>query len=79
MCQSPHWGYVLKGKVAFRFADHEETYEAGDAYYAPPGHSLVFYEGGEVVEFSPVDKLSATIEMAMKNMQAGLMPGPVSG
>jgi hypothetical protein len=39
-CQCPHWGYVVRGKVAFTFADgHDEMYEAGDAYYAPPGHS----------------------------------------
>ena len=37
-CQCPHWGYVIKGKVTFTFADgHEETYETGDAYYAPTG------------------------------------------
>ena len=35
-CQAGHWGYVFKGKVTFKFADHEEVYEAGDAYYAPP-------------------------------------------
>jgi hypothetical protein len=34
--QLPRWGYVIKGKVAFRFADREETYAAGDAYYVPP-------------------------------------------
>src|SRR4051812_37668798 len=33
-CQSPHWGYVLAGAVTFRYADREEVYEAGDAYYA---------------------------------------------
>src|SRR6478672_1177944 len=37
-CQSPHWGYVISGQVHFRFADHEEVVEAGDAYYLPPGH-----------------------------------------
>ena len=26
------------GKLTFRYADHDEVYEAGDAYYAPPGH-----------------------------------------
>src|SRR5437588_1627861 len=31
MCQCPHWGYVLAGRVTFRFADRHETYEAGDA------------------------------------------------
>src|SRR5438874_6126168 len=37
-CQSPHWGYVVSGRIRFRYADREEVYEAGDAYYAPPGH-----------------------------------------
>src|SRR2546421_2080920 len=38
-CQCPHWGYVTKGRVTFRFADHDEVFEAGDAFYAPPGPS----------------------------------------
>jgi hypothetical protein len=37
-CQCPHWGYVLKGKLTFRFADHDEVFELGDAFYLPPGH-----------------------------------------
>ena len=36
-CQLPRWGYVLEGRVTFRFADREETYAAGDAYFVPPG------------------------------------------
>ena len=31
-CQLPRWGYVVAGKVAFRFEDCEETYVAGDAF-----------------------------------------------
>jgi hypothetical protein len=38
-CQSPHWGYVVKGKVGYRYADREEIVEAGEAYYALPGHT----------------------------------------
>jgi hypothetical protein len=45
-CQCPHWGYVVKGKIGFRYADREETYEAGDAYYAPAGHTPILYDGG---------------------------------
>jgi hypothetical protein len=56
-CQCPHWGYVLKGKITFRFADGEETYEAGDAYYVPPRHLPVMFEGCELVEFSPTEEL----------------------
>ena len=38
-CQSPHWGYVVKGKLTSTFAGREEVYEAGDAYFAEPGHT----------------------------------------
>ena len=31
-CQSPHWGYVVSGRLMFRYADREETFVAGDAY-----------------------------------------------
>jgi hypothetical protein len=69
-CQAEHWGYVIKGKVSFKFADREETYEAGDAYFAPPGHTPVLYAGTEIVEFSPTDKLQETIEVVSRNMEA---------
>jgi mannose-6-phosphate isomerase-like protein (cupin superfamily) len=68
-CQAPHWGYVIEGKVGFKFGDREETYEAGDAYYAPPGHTPVLYAGTEVVEFSPTDELQRTIEVVTRNME----------
>jgi hypothetical protein len=67
-CQAAHWGYVITGKVTFRFSDHEETYEAGDAYYAPPGHTPVLFAGTEVVEFSPTEELDRTIEVVTRNM-----------
>lgn len=70
-CQCPHWGYVLKGKVTFRYAEGDETYESGDAYYAPPGHTPVLFEGSEIVEFSPTKELQETIDVVSKNMEAG--------
>jgi hypothetical protein len=69
-CQAAHWGYVIKGKVSFKFADGDETYETGDAYYAPPGHTPVLYAGTEIVEFSPTDELQRTIEVVTKNMES---------
>ena len=42
--QLPRWGYVIR-KVGFRFSDREETYEAGDAYYVPPGHTPIYHAG----------------------------------
>jgi len=69
-CQCPHWGYVIAGKVTFRFADGDESYEAGDAYYAPPGHTPVLYDGTEIVEFSDTAELNRTMEVVMRNMEA---------
>ena len=70
-CQCPHWGYVLKGKMTARYADHDEVFEAGDAFYAPPGHVPVQNEPGtEFVWFSPSEELRTAEAVMMKNMQA---------
>ena len=69
-CQSPHWGYVLKGKLTFKYADRDETYEAGDAYYGPPGHIPQVAAGTEVVEFSPTEEYSRTLEVLARNLAA---------
>src|SRR6266852_2960959 len=69
-CQSPHWGYVLAGRLTFRFADRDEVYEAGDAYYAPPGHIPVVTGGTEVVEFSPTDEYAKTQAVLARNLAA---------
>jgi hypothetical protein len=68
-CQCPHWGYVVTGRLTFRYPDgSEDVLGAGDAYYAPPGHTPVLYAGTEVVEFSPTAELQATLAVVDKNM-----------
>jgi hypothetical protein len=67
-CQSPHWGYVVNGRVTFRFADRDEVYEAGDAYYAPPGHIPVVDAGTEIVEFSPTGEYEQTMAIVAQNL-----------
>ena len=69
-CQCPHWGYVLKGRITYRFADHEEVFEAGDAFYLPAGHVPVVDAGSEFVQFSPSEELAIVTTAMMKNMQA---------
>ena len=70
LCQVPRFGYVITGETTFRFADREETYTAGDAYYVPPGHTPVHYAGAEIVEFSPTEALHETIGVVMGNVGA---------
>jgi hypothetical protein len=70
-CQCPHWGYVTKGQVTFRYADGEEIFSEGDAFYTPPGHVPVKHEPGtELVMFSPTEELSKTEAVMRSNMQA---------
>src|SRR5256884_9030964 len=69
-CQSRHWGYVLQGRVTFRYADRDEVYEAGDAYYAPPGHVPVVERGTEIVEFSPTEEYRRTMAVVTENLAA---------
>jgi len=68
--QLPRWGYVIEGRIGFRFADHEETYHAGEAYYVGPDHTPVHYAGTEIVEFSPTEILNETIPVVLKNLDA---------
>jgi hypothetical protein len=67
-CQCPHWGVVTAGQLSFRWPDHEETFVAGDAYYAPPGHLPLLTGGTTVVEFSPTAELEATMAVIQKNL-----------
>jgi len=69
-CQCPHWGYVLKGRMTYRFADRDEIHEAGDAFYAPPGHVPLADAGTEIVQFSPAEQLRPVSDTIIRNMQA---------
>jgi hypothetical protein len=68
--QLPRWGYVIDGRIGFRFADREETYRAGEAYYVGTGHTPIYYAGTEIVEFSPTAILSETIPVVLRNLDA---------
>ncbi|MGH7686332.1 MAG: cupin domain-containing protein [Candidatus Dormibacteria bacterium] len=67
-CQCPHWGVVTSGELVIRYADHVESYAAGDAYYVEPGHLPHPQAGTDVVEFSPTDALQATMAVVGANM-----------
>jgi hypothetical protein len=67
-CPCPHWGYVLRGKMRIKYADHEEIVTAGEVYYLAPGHNVVTEEDCEIVEFSPKGEYQKTMEVAARNM-----------
>jgi hypothetical protein len=66
----PALGRVVSGELRVRYAEGEDTYRAGDAYVARPGHLPVVAAGTEVIEFSPTDKLAETLAVLGANMAA---------
>lgn len=73
-CSCPHWGYVFKGRMWWRFGDREESHEAGDAFFVPAGHTSGADAGTEFVIFSPVDQF-AVVEAHMAQRAQALHAG----
>ena len=69
-CSSPHWGYVFQGKIMYHFGDHDEVFQAGDAFYVPAGHTPVIDEGTEYVQFSPSSEMQTVSDVMTRNAQA---------
>jgi hypothetical protein len=67
-CPCPHWGMILSGRLTLRYPDRVETYDAGDVYYAPPGHVPLAAGGTETVEFSPTPALRQTMTVVAATM-----------
>jgi hypothetical protein len=61
LCQCPHWGYMLKGRVKMKMKDGEQVYEAGQVFYWGPGHAPEALEDSEYVDFSPTEEFNAVI------------------
>jgi hypothetical protein len=70
LCQCPHWGFLFKGKIVVRYADHEETIVAGQAYYMPPGHAPEALEDIELLQFSPSGPYRESMDTLRRNMQS---------
>lgn len=69
LCQSPHWGYLLQGKLTVTYADgNHEVVNDGDLFYWPPGHTVKVGEDAEVVLFSPQREHGKVIEHMLKKM-----------
>lgn len=62
LCQSPHWGFVLKGQLTTTdAAGMKETVNTNDLFYWPPGHNVKVDADAEIVMFSPQHEHSHVI------------------
>src|SRR5688572_4048004 len=63
LCQSPHWGFVLRGRLTKTDAHGaQETVNANDLFYWPPGHNVKVDADAEIVMFSPQREHSHVID-----------------
>jgi len=63
LCQCPHWGFVLRGRLTTTDAGGaQETVAKNDLFYWPPGHNVRVDADAEIVMFSPQDKHSQVID-----------------
>lgn len=58
LCQCPHWGYVIKGRLRVWTAAGSDVCEAGQAFYWPPGHAPEALEDSDFLEISPTRELA---------------------
>jgi hypothetical protein len=68
LCQCPHWGYVLKGRLRIRHKDGEQVVTSGEVFYVEPGHVPLFEEDTQMVEFSPKEAWVEMIAMVGRNL-----------
>lgn len=71
LCPSPHWGYVIRGKLTYKIGDRAEVIEAGQAFYVPAGHTLITDAGTELVFFSPTREWHQAVAMIGKSPEGG--------
>jgi len=75
LCQCPHWGYLLRGRVRMTTLNGEEVYEAGRPFYWAPGHAPEALEDSEYVDFSPTEAFNEVIA----HIKGEDAPAPRSG
>lgn len=63
LCQCPHWGFVLKGRITTTDAEgRRETVEAEDLFYWPPGHNVRVEADADIIMFSPAQEHICVID-----------------
>jgi hypothetical protein len=70
LCQAPHWGYVIGGKLTTTYADGtQEVTRGNDLFYWPPGHTVRVEEDAEFVLFSPQHEHTAVMDHMIEKMK----------
>ena len=70
LCQCPHWGFVISGKLTTTDATGtKESVQKDDLFYWPPGHNVFVEEDAAIVMFSPQHEHSQVITHMIEKVQ----------
>lgn len=70
LCQCPHWGFVIRGQITTTDAiGAQETAQANDLFYWPPGHNVKVEADAEIVMFSPQHEHSRVIDHMIEKIK----------
>jgi hypothetical protein len=71
LCHSPHWGFMITGKLVVTYADGtEETCAGNDVFYWPPPHTVRVTEDTELIMFSPEIEHTAVMDHMLAKLSA---------
>lgn len=62
LCQCPHWGYLVLGRLRMKTAEGNHEYKAGDAFYWGPGHAPEALEDTVYIDFSPTEEFNVVLD-----------------
>jgi hypothetical protein len=68
-CQSPHWGYLVRGQLRVLFPEQETVIQSGQAFYLAPDHTVIVNQDAEVVQFSPKGIYEMTFQTIKRNLE----------
>jgi hypothetical protein len=70
LCQCPHWGFVVRGQLTTTDANGaQETVNANDLFYWPPGHNVKVDADADIVMFSPQREHSDVISHMIEKVK----------
>ncbi|MGV0044938.1 hypothetical protein ACRU13_09285 [Mycobacterium colombiense] len=81
VCPCPHYGYLIRGRLRCTFPGTDladEVAGAGELYFFPPGHVLIYEEPTTALEFNPAAALQQLMEGVQRAMTAQTAPGVVA-
>ena len=72
VCPCPHWGYIFEGSITARYPNSDlddETARAGEVYYFPAEHILIYDEPTKALEFNPPEELETVMTAVYKKLE----------